>query len=700
MTLLESNPVKILFVTFILSGGAFSCNTRDSAGPYGDDPQARTSETGYTFESTDVSCGGFPALKVGMAPGTCLGLVVTGAKSFAPRVILEIPGRKNDFLVSDFANWSTTSGKIWRLTNTNGSKSGVKLRVALSGLSLVHQLIAGPNDSIYFSLDHSIKSISLNDIPGDGSPIDPKKVKTILSGLPPMDISGARNSMHPLKHFAFDSNKNLFVNVGAYTDACSPFKGKDCQEVSKGADRTFKNHGAVIRRYKFDKDKGNWNANYDVVAQGLRNSMGLLFTRGGDLIQVENSRDFTESTRPFEEMNLIPKAALDAPSPTAATAPHYGWPYCYDHQSTSDEWKSHSFACNNKNAQYHSPFVLLPPHGAPLGLLHYTGGLLPQFQNKLLVALHGYRPTGHRILAYALDANGIPLREPNASFLEDKPNGTFGEVNYPGGAGQAQAVELVARWNEVPANRPKGAPVALSQAQDGSIWVADDKNHAIYRIASTRNVVPDTPAVSLDMPKILAEIVSDVPSYEQSYQTAVATVFRSQHCQGCHDDFTLNGDSKESPVSALRYVASLGNWVRAQDPDNSVLLSKISPGEGGSTPSMPPMDRPLTDAAIRAKYIDSVKKWIQNTPKSDMILKVNSKTVLHSTAPGQGSPDCAEIPAGSHLVALSKQALTLGGKSVLPVAHHANGRFVKGTECVNKAEKFWVEKSAVGFILP
>ena len=45
-----------------------------------------------------------------------------------------------------------------------------------------------------------------------------------------------------------------------------------------------------------------------------------------------------------------------------------------------------------------TPVVLLPPHGAPLGLAYYHGDMFPQLEGRLLVTLHGYRATGSRIL--------------------------------------------------------------------------------------------------------------------------------------------------------------------------------------------------------------------------------------------------------------------------------------------------------------
>jgi glucose/arabinose dehydrogenase len=87
--------------------------------------------------------------------------------------------------------------------------------------------------------------------------------------------------------------------------------------------------------------------------------------------------------------------------------------------------------------------------------------MFPELSGRLLVSLHGYRPTGSRILAIELDANGAP-----------KPG--------------AKPRDLTPGWGAVKGKRPAGAPVGMAVASDGAIWVADDRNGAILRFAKDR----------------------------------------------------------------------------------------------------------------------------------------------------------------------------------------------------------------------
>ena len=84
--------------------------------------------------------------------------------------------------------------------------------------------------------------------------------------------------------------------------------------------------------------------------------------------------------------------------------------------------------------------------------------MFPELQGRLLVTLHGYRPTGSRILAIELDAKGLPK-------ARQKPR------------------DLTPGWRAVKGKRPDGAPVSLAVTPDGAIWVADDRNGAILRFA-------------------------------------------------------------------------------------------------------------------------------------------------------------------------------------------------------------------------
>ena len=129
------------------------------------------------------------------------------------------------------------------------------------------------------------------------------------------------------------------------------------------------------------------------------------------------------------------------------------------------------------------PVRLLPPHGAPLSMLYYDGAMFPQLRGAL-ISLHGYRPAGARIAAFAVDDHGIPLLVPNARY--DAYAGPDGDatVDLPYAGPASRAFLLTPGWNNVKDSHPLGAPrLGLAVAEDGAIWVAEDRNAAILRIA-------------------------------------------------------------------------------------------------------------------------------------------------------------------------------------------------------------------------
>jgi glucose/arabinose dehydrogenase len=190
----------------------------------------------------------------------------------------------------------------------------------------------------------------------------------------------------------------------------------------------------------------------------------------GTLLQVENSEDFKPATTPFEEFNVLKQGA------------HYGWPYCYDMTGTNPVWgPKHVMDCSS---DAHTPPVrLLPPHSAPLGMLYYHGAMFPELRGKLIVSLHGYRVAGARLAAFTVDDKGIPVATPNAHY--DAYAGPEGDetvsIAYPGPA--SEPLLLTPGWNNIKDRRPMGAPLGLAVAEDGAIWVAEDRNATVLRIA-------------------------------------------------------------------------------------------------------------------------------------------------------------------------------------------------------------------------
>lgn len=597
-----------VFVALALLGGCAS----DTSVERREDLPPLPSGKADDYSRTGVTCGGWPRVVVDTADYACAGLVAgDDGATFSPRTLVELPGRPYEFLVTDLAGWDASRGGLYYLDARTPPNS--TLTRVLSGLSLPHLVTVGPEEHIFVGEDTRIFAFPADAVGADGT-IDERAIVTVIDGLPPMDRDGSRNSYHPLSHFVFDDDGNLYLNVGAFSDHCAGFVGEACGEadgvLGGGPPATRPEaEGAVIRRYAYGGSVAEgWDADFRVVATGLRNSMGLAFAPNGDLLQVENGRDFRDAGRPFEELNVIPRAELEG-----TEAPkHYGWPYCYDVDQTSDEWAdSEVFSCALDNPDYRPPHILLPPHGAPLGLTYYHGDMFEELEGQLLVPLHGYRPAGHRVLAFEVDPNGLPVRQEGATYLADPAGaGTSVEEQYPvraEGVFASQGDYLIDAWFAVPAVRPKGAPVAPYVASDGTIWLADDKNRSILVLGRAQGALPG--ATRVDLYPAYRRLLNEDAELRGLYDDMVASVLRSPSCEGCHDGFRLVGDDSEYPE--LRYLLALGGWIENGSPETSVLYEKLVPvGSAG----MPPVDQAWPTVADGEAAVATVEAFIRALP--------------------------------------------------------------------------------------
>jgi len=423
-----------------------------------------------SYQTSDATCDGWPRAPIGMAKGYCAGLVVAPPSDFnarilkQPRALLAMPGGK-DFLLTDVGKWNGYGGVVFRITAERGKPAVITPLV--TDLYMPHGIARGPDGKVYVNEQGRIFRF-------DPLSSDPQStVETVIADAPD---TRTRYNFHPLSSFIFDKNNDLLVSVGAPSDQClaGPPASKDAKP--DGAAFCAQSEGgykaAAIRRYAY-LGQGRWSASFTIMAQGLRNSVALARHASGTLLQAENSMDFPEANSPFEELNVLRQGA------------HFGWPYCYDMTGTNPAWASvHVMDCNGPG--YTQPVRLLPPHSAPLGMLYYDGRMFPELRGKLLIALHGYRPAGARIAAFTVDAQGIPLLTPNAHY--DMYAGPSGDetMSLPYSGPASEPLLLTPGWNNFDGQHPRGSPVGLAVARDGAIWVAENTNATILRIARDR----------------------------------------------------------------------------------------------------------------------------------------------------------------------------------------------------------------------
>jgi len=166
------------------------------------------------------------------------------------------------------------------------------------------------------------------------------------------------------------------------------------------------------------------------------------------LLQGENSIDYRDEDAPPEELNVLRAGA------------NYGWPYCVGARQPARGYEGR-FDC----APTEAPARLWPAHAAPLQMIAVPAAANNAFAGQLVVAWHGYRAAGHRIVSFALDAQGRP-------------------------SGKARV--WIDGWTARAGSHPLGAPTGLWVDSAGRLLIVEDRNRTLLML--TRDV--PTPAAS------------------------------------------------------------------------------------------------------------------------------------------------------------------------------------------------------------
>lgn len=306
---------------------------------------------------------------------------------------------------------------------------------------------------IYFAPDDAVLRYPF--APGTLGPAGPPD--TIVSGLP-------SESPHAAKTALVDDEGNLFVNVGAPSNACQV---EDRVEGSAGQDPCPElDTRAGI--WRFDAARtGQTQADGERYATGLRNTFALAIQPGGQLYGVQHGRDQLHQNWPalFSE-----EKGADTPSEELVRIERgddFGWPYCYhdpeqDRLVLAPEYGGDgemSDSCSQKEG----PVFAFPAHWAPEAILFYEADQFPaKYRNGAFISFHG-------------SWNRAPL-----------PQGGYKVVFLPFEGGRPAAeYEVFADGFAGADVSPRGArhrPTGLAVGPDGSLYIADDKGGRIWRV--------------------------------------------------------------------------------------------------------------------------------------------------------------------------------------------------------------------------
>jgi glucose/arabinose dehydrogenase len=309
---------------------------------------------------------------------------------------------------------------------------------------------------LYASSDEAIYRYALPQ--DDLAPEGP--AETVVEGFP------AQRS-HSSKAFAIDDSGNLYVNVGAPSNAC---QDQDRTQGSPGQEPCvlLEEHAGL---WRFDADKTDQTfADGARFVTGTRNVVALDWNpEAGELYFVMHGRDQLHDLFPdlytVEQSAELPGEELHV----AREGADFGWPYTYwDHQAgqrmVSPEYSGDG-QTPAQDERYQAPLLAFPGHWAPNDLLFYTGEAFPdEAQGGAFIAFHG-------------SWNRAPLsqRGYNVVFVPfDGPEPSQDWSVFADGFAGAEVLE--------DEDDAEFRPMGLAQGPDGALYIADSVQGRIWRV--------------------------------------------------------------------------------------------------------------------------------------------------------------------------------------------------------------------------
>ena len=316
--------------------------------------------------------------------------------------------------------------------------------------------IALKDSYLYASSDQEVFRYKLD---AKGEVTNPAQPETIITGL-------INRRQHESKSIALDNAGNIYVNIGAYSNACQV---KDRQRGSLGIPNCpVLDSAGGIWQFRADKLNQTYGSG-SRYATGLRNVVGLDWNGpANQLFVMQHGRDQLHDNFP-EKFDDKQSAELPAECMYALNkGDNAGWPYLYYNPMTRKKMLGPEYGGDGQkeaDAKYLEPAAAYPAHMAPNALLFYTGTMFPErYRNGAFIAFHG-------------SWNRAP--EPQKGYFvvfQPFKNGK------PSGAYEVFADNFAGSPEKAATGRADHKPCGLAQGPDGSLYVSDDKAGTIYRI--------------------------------------------------------------------------------------------------------------------------------------------------------------------------------------------------------------------------
>jgi glucose/arabinose dehydrogenase len=384
---------------------------------------------------------------------------LTLPKGFSAIVVAESLGQGRHIVVNDNGDLYVSLLRLknhkgivaLRDTNGDGKADIIRYFGSLSGTGIgIH------NGYLYFSADTMMVRYKMH----PGALMPDTTYEIVARGF-------LVNRQHGAKSFTFDNDGNLYVNVGAPSNACQT-PDRSLHTPGNNPCPLLEKFGGI---WRFNADKtGQYQMQQGYrYATGLRNCVALRWNPvSNHLYAVQHGRDqlhefwpeyYTEEagvTLPAEEFFMLHDGS------------DCGWPYTYYDDHQNKKMQAPEYGGNGKTediAGKQKPIMAFPAHYAPNDLLFYTGKNFPdRYKDGAFIAFHG-------------SWNRAPQEQKGYNvvfvpFKGDLPSDKW-EVFADG-------------FSEIPVIKsPRDAkhrPCGLAQGPDGSLYVVEDIQGTVWKI--------------------------------------------------------------------------------------------------------------------------------------------------------------------------------------------------------------------------
>lgn len=383
---------------------------QDGSGGCASVPGPPAEGTTLTLSGSFAVPPGFSA-SLWMGPGS--GISGGDGISFAPYTG---PGGGTRMYITN-AYWG--AGQVFSVSiNPNGSAGATQLFA--SGFE--DQIVSATYNPVngYWYAGAGSKVYWMKDKNGDGDALDSGEKGILLSDL--VAAPSTTRSKHAVDKVQFNpQNANeLFFGVGSYSDH-GELEDPPYQAIIRRAMLAPGNPEQVTLASALD-------SSYYIYASGLRNPSGDVFLTDGRLIATDHAPDCDVP----EEMNVIvqgncygfPAWYADGTQPTTGSKPCFPQGTC-------------NFTCPCPTS-FTKPVGLFPAHASPIGVIQYTGNVLPlPYRGNLFVAEFGNlvnmsnASTGRRVSMFRPDSDdGGGHWQRSDFFMEPNTNTNTRQVSW------------------------------------------------------------------------------------------------------------------------------------------------------------------------------------------------------------------------------------------------------------------------------